>query len=82
MLYQSISGDADNGTSTFKCEGSTIKILSYSTLYASAPMFLITNIDGSINLNNCQFNYGSSKFLSAGGLQHGEHLAQMVELWL
>ena len=67
MLYQSMSGDADSGTSTFNCESSTIEILSGSSVYNSAPMFFITNTDASINLNNCKFTYGSSIFLSAGG---------------
>ena len=67
MLYQSMSGDADSGTSTFNCESSTIEILEGSSVYKSAPMFFITNTDASINLNNCIFNYGSSTFLSAGG---------------
>ena len=67
MLYQSMSGDADSGTSTFNCEKSTIEILSDSNVYSSAPMFFITNTDASINLNNCEFKYGSSIFLSAGG---------------
>ncbi len=67
MLYQSMSGDADSGTSTFNCESSTIEILETSTVYSSVPMFFITNTDASINLNNCQFSYGSSIFLSAEG---------------
>jgi len=53
MLNQSMSGDADSGTSTFNCESSTIEILSGSNVYNLAPMFFITNTDASINLNNC-----------------------------
>ena len=67
MLYQSMSGDADSGTTTFNCESSTINILDESDVYESAPMFFITNTDASINLNDCQFSYGSSIFLSAEG---------------
>ena len=67
MLYQSMSGDADSGTSTFNCESSTIEILSGSSVSNSAPMFFITNTDAAINLNNCQFIYDSSIFLSAEG---------------
>ena len=67
MLYQSMSGDADSGTSTFNCESSNMEILSTSSVYSSAPMFFITNTDASINLNGCRFNYGSGIFLSAGG---------------
>ena len=67
MLYQSMSGDADSGTSTFNCESSNMEILSTSSVYSSAPMFFITNTDASINLNACSFTYGSGIFLSAGG---------------
>ena len=67
MLYQSMSGDADSGTSTFNCESSNMEILSTSSVYSSAPMFFITNTDASINLNGCSFTYGSGIFLSAGG---------------
>ena len=67
MLYQSMSGDADSGTSTFNCESSNMEILSTSSVYSSAPMFFITNTDASINLSGCSFTYGSGIFLSAGG---------------
>ena len=56
MLYQSMSGDADSGTSTFNCESSTVEILSTST-----------NTDAAINLKGCTFTYGSGVFLNAGG---------------
>ena len=49
MLYQSMSGDADSGTSTFNCESSNMEILSTSSVYSSAPMFFITNTDAEIN---------------------------------
>ena len=67
MLYQSMSGDADSGTSTFNCKSSTIEILSGSSVYSSAPMFFITNTDASINLEGCTLTYGSNIFLSAAG---------------
>ena len=67
MLYQSMSGDADSGTSTFNCESSTLEILSDSSVYNQAPMFFITNTDAEINLEDCTFNYGSNIFLSAAG---------------
>ena len=65
LIYQSMSGDADSGTSTFTCESSTIEILSTSDYYSSAPMFFITNTDSNINLNSCTFTYGSGIFLKA-----------------
>ena len=67
FLYQSMSGDADTGTSKFNCKDSTHEILSSSSVYSSAPMFFVTNTDSSINLENCSFNYGSGTFLKAAG---------------
>ena len=67
FLYQSMSGDADTGTSEYNCNDSTLEILSTSSVYSSAPMFFITNTDAEINLENCNFNYGSGTFLKAAG---------------
>ena len=39
FLYQSMSGDADVGTSKFTCKDSTLEIESSSSVYSSAPMF-------------------------------------------
>ena len=66
FLYQSMSGDADVGTSTFTCKDSTLEIDSSSSVYSSAPMFFITNTASVINLEGCTFNYGSGTFLNAG----------------
>jgi len=67
MLYQSMSGDAASGTSTFNCDKSTIEIQSSSSVYSSAPMFFITNTQAKINLEECTFKYGSGVFLNAAG---------------
>ena len=67
MLYQSMSGDASTGTSTFNCKNSKMEILSSSSLYSSAPMFFVTNTDSIINIENCSFQYGSKIFLSVKG---------------
>ena len=68
MLYQSQSGDADIGTSTFNCENSELEILSSnSSIYSSVPMFFITNTYATINLENCTFTYGSGIFLNSSG---------------
>ena len=67
FLYQSMSGDADTGTSEFNCNDSDLEILSTSSVYSYAPMFFITNTDAEINLENCNFNYGSGTFLKAAG---------------
>ena len=65
FLYQSMSGDADVGTSAFNCKDSTLEIESSSSVYSSAPMFFITNTASAINLEGCTFNYGSGTFLNA-----------------
>ena len=67
MLYQSMSGDAASGTSTFNCDKSTLEIQSSSSVYSSAPMFFITNTKAKINLEECTFKYGSGVFLKAEG---------------
>ena len=67
FLYQSMSGDANVGTSTFTYKDSTLEIDSSSNVYSSAPMFFITNTDSAINLEGCTFNYGSATFLKAAG---------------
>ena len=67
FLYQSMSGDAASGTSIFNCKNSNLEILSSSSVYSSAPMFFITNTDSVINLEDCNFSYGSKIFLSAQG---------------
>ena len=67
MLYQSMSGDADSGTSTFICENSKIEIINESSVSTSAPMFFITNTDAVNNLKECIFTYNSNIFLTASG---------------
>ena len=65
LIYQSQSGDADTGTSTFTCESSSIEILSTSSYYSSAPMFYVTNTAANIALTDCEFTFGSGTFLNA-----------------
>ena len=67
MLYQSMSGDAETGTSYFTCEDSSLEIVSNSNYYTTAPMFFITNTNSEISLKNCVFTYGSKIFLSVKG---------------
>ena len=62
-----MSGDAESGTSTFNCQNSKLEILSSSSVYSSAPMFFITNTQSVINIENCNFSYGSKIFLSVQG---------------
>ena len=63
LIYQSMSGDADSGTSTFTCKDSTIEILSTSSYSGSAPMFFVTNTAANINLEGCTLEAPSGVFL-------------------
>lgn len=67
MIYQSMSGDANEGTGTFTATNSKLSIQSDSSYYQSAPMFFITNTDAKINLNHCTLNYGSHILVSIKG---------------
>ena len=65
MIYQSMSGDAGEGTGTFTAKNSTLSISKSSKYYKSAPMFFITNTDAIINLNNTKLSFGSGVLLNA-----------------
>ncbi len=67
MIYQSMSGDADEGTGTFNAADSTLTIMSDSEYYETAPMFFITNTEAVINLTNTALSYGSNILLKAEG---------------
>ena len=67
FIYQSMSGDADVGTSLFNAENSKLSIASNSSVYKDAPMFHITNTACVINLVNTELSFGSGVFLEASG---------------
>lgn len=67
MIYQSMSGDASDGTGTFTAENSELTISSSSEYYKSAPMFFATNTDAVINLNNTKLRYQSGVLLNVKG---------------
>ena len=67
FIYQSMSGDADVGTSTFNATNSNLKIAEDSSVYSEAPMFHITNTACVINLENTALSFGSNIFLEASG---------------
>ena len=67
FIYQSMSGDANVGTSTFSAKNSQLKIAEDSSVYSEAPMFHITNTACIINLENTQCNFGSNIFLESSG---------------
>ena len=65
MIYQSMSGDAGEGTGTFTAKNSTLSIQKNSEYYKTAPMFFITNTSAVINLESTKLNYGSNTLISA-----------------
>lgn len=67
MIYQSMSGDASEGTGTFTATNSKLTVDSNSSYYKTAPMFFITNTDAVINLTNTKLSYGSNILISAKG---------------
>ncbi len=67
MIYQSMSGDAGEGTGSFTAEDSTLSISEESGKYTTAPMFFVTNTDAVIRLTNTELQYGSGVLLSATG---------------
>ena len=67
MIYQSMSGDASEGTGTFTAKDSSLTISENSNYYKTAPMFFITNTDAIINLTNTKLSYGSNILISNKG---------------
>ena len=67
FIYQSMSGDADVGTSTFTAKNSALSIQSDSEYYDSAPMFHVTNTKAIVNLDHCELNFGSGTLLDVSG---------------
>ena len=65
FIYQSMSGDADVGTSTFTAKNSKLSIAEDSPVYSEAPMFHITNTACVINLENTECSFGSGTFLES-----------------
>lgn len=67
MIYQSMSGDANEGVGSLTVKDSTLSISSHSKYYKTAPMFFVTNTDASIDISNTKLSYGSSILLSVQG---------------
>ena len=72
-IHQSKPGDEHFGGSKFNCSNSTIEILETSSVYSTAPMFYVTNTKTQINLEECEFKYGSNIFLNIKGKSEFEH---------
>ena len=67
FIYQSMSGDADVGTSTFTAKNSKLSIAEDSPVSKEAPMFHITNTACVINLENTELSFTSGVFLESSG---------------
>lgn len=67
MIYQSMSGDAGEGTGTLNATDSTLEIDSNSSYYKTAPFFFVTNTKAVINLENSVMKYGSNMLLKVEG---------------
>ena len=67
FIYQSMSGDADVGTSLFTAKDSSLTIAEDSSVYSKAPMFHVTNTACVINLENTECSFGSGIFLDDSG---------------
>lgn len=66
FIYQSTSGDANEGVGNFAAVSSNFNIFENSTYYKTAPMFFVTNAEAKITLlGGNKFNYGSGVFLKA-----------------
>ena len=63
FIYQSMSGDADVGTSLFTAKNSKLSIAEDSSVYKDAPMFHVTNTACVIDLENTELSFGSTTFL-------------------
>ncbi len=61
MLYQSMSGDANQGTSVFTVKNSSLKSLS------NTPFFYITNTQAVINISNTSLEYPSGVLIQSSG---------------
>lgn len=61
MLYQSTSGDVEEGTATFNSVDSTL------TTTSDGPMFYITNTTAVANLTNTTLNFSSGELVNCAG---------------
>ncbi|WP_296795227.1 hypothetical protein [uncultured Methanobrevibacter sp.] len=67
FIYQSMSGDADVGTSTFISKNSKLSVDSSSKYYSEIPMFYITNTKANIFLESSTLDFGSGVLFKISG---------------
>lgn len=68
MIYQSMSGDADEGEGEFTATDCTLTVLESSSVYNETPFFFVTNTTASIDLTGSTISFSpSAKLVSALG---------------
>ncbi|WP_143714335.1 hypothetical protein [Methanobrevibacter ruminantium] len=67
FIYQSMSGDADVGTSLFDANCCVLSIEEDSEYYKTAPMFHVTNTKAIVKLASTELNFGSGVLLNVSG---------------
>ena len=67
FIYQSMSGDADVGTSVFNCKDSKLSVDPSSSYYKEVPMFHVTNTKANIILESSTFDFGSGILFDISG---------------
>lgn len=68
MIYQSMSGDADEGEGEFTATDCTLTVLESSSVYNETPFFFVTNTTASIDLTSSTISFSpSAKLVSALG---------------
>ena len=68
MIYQSMSGDADEGTGSFTATDCTLTVLDTSSVYTQTPFFFVTNTTATIDLTGTTLSFSpSQKFIVAEG---------------
>lgn len=63
MIYQSMSGDASEGTGTFTADDCDFEILSDSDVYDETPFFFVTNTEAKIKLSDTKISFSDSREL-------------------
>ena len=70
MIYQSMSGDADEGVGSFTAKDSTLEVLETSEVYTTTPFFFITNTEAEVSLSNVDLSfYEDGYFVMATGTE-------------
>ena len=63
MIYQSMSGDADEGMGIFNVTDSVLTVLDSSSVYTATPFFFVTNTTAKIVAINSVINYSPEQSL-------------------